>query len=84
MYDVLDRGRPVVKAPATSPGVRATQRQILDANHRHRYLRHAEEIDAAKSDEARFVVEMSRLMDRLRAVEGQLMQMRQRGQRRLQ
>lgn len=58
--------------------------KIRDANNRRHYLRQAEEIDAAKCDEARLVVEMSRLMDRLRAVEGQLMQMRQRGQRRLQ
>jgi Protein of unknown function (DUF465) len=57
-------------------------RAIRDANQRHKYLTDPEEIARAKEQEQEFLVAINRLMDRLRAVEGQLLQVRKTGRRR--
>jgi hypothetical protein len=59
-------------------------RAIRAANQRQRYLKEPEVIATAKEQEQKFLVEINRLMDRLRAVEGQLMQVRKSGRRRFQ
>ena len=59
-------------------------RAIRDANQRHSYLKDPDEIARAEQEEQQFLVEINRLMDRLRAVEGQLMQVRKTGRRRFQ
>jgi hypothetical protein len=59
-------------------------RAIRDANQRQKYLTDPEGIARAKEQEQKFLVALNRLMDRLRAVEGQLMQVRKTGRRRFQ
>ena len=58
--------------------------KIRNANSRHRYLKDPEEIARAENDERRYLAQINGLMDRLRAVEGQLMQVRKTGRRRFQ
>jgi hypothetical protein len=48
-------------------------RELRDAQDRHRYGTNADEIEAAKREERDKVVAMDRLMTRIRAVEGQLL-----------
>jgi hypothetical protein len=59
-------------------------RNIREANQRHRFLKDPEEIARAAHQEQQLLTEINRLMDRLRAVEGQLMQVRKTGRRRFQ
>ncbi|HEX2136973.1 MAG TPA: hypothetical protein VHG30_13895 [Microvirga sp.] len=59
-------------------------RKIRDANIRHRYLKDPEAVERAANEERQYLAEINRLMDRLRAVEGQIMQVRKTGRRRFQ
>jgi predicted nucleic acid-binding Zn-ribbon protein len=51
-------------------------RKIEDAVRRQRYAPSPDEVDRAKSDERSVLSEMDRLMTRIRAVEGKLLQLR--------
>jgi hypothetical protein len=51
-------------------------RRIADAVNRQRYEKDKARIDAAKRDEQSLLVEMDRLMTRIRAVEGKILQLR--------
>jgi hypothetical protein len=51
-------------------------RRIEDALLRQRYAPSPTEVEAARSDERRLLVEMDRLMTRIRAVEGKILQAR--------
>ena len=59
-------------------------RRLRDANQRHRFLKDPVETARAEQEEQQLLIEINRLMDRLRAVEGQLMQVRKTGRRRFQ
>jgi hypothetical protein len=50
----------------------AVSQAVRDAQNRQRYLESANEVAAAAADEKRLLSEMSRLMDRLRAIEAYL------------
>ena len=58
--------------------------KIRHANLRHRYLKDPEQIARAENEERQYLAEINRLMDRLRAVEGQITQVRKTGRRRFQ
>ena len=58
--------------------------RISDANQRQKHLKGPEDIARAQNEEQQLLSEMNRLMDRLRAVEGQIMQIRRTGRRRFQ
>jgi hypothetical protein len=58
--------------------------KITDANQRQRHLSRPEDVAKAEDEERQLLAAMSRLMDRLRAVEGQILQIRRTGRRRFQ
>jgi hypothetical protein len=62
-------------------GYERQNRKICNTNQRHRFLDVPEEITRAMQEEQQFLMEINRLMDPLRAVEGQLMQVRKTGRR---
>lgn len=55
--------------------MRLLDRQLADALHRIRHSSSADAVDQAKQDEQRLLVELDRLMTRMRAIEGQLLQL---------
>jgi Xaa-Pro aminopeptidase len=59
-------------------------RKIADATQRQRHSKEPEEIADAERAEQHLLAEMNRLMDRLRAVEGQILQIRRTGRRRFE
>lgn len=54
--------------------MRLLDRQLADALHRIRHGSSAELIEQARRDEKQLLIELDRLMTRMRAIEGQLMQ----------
>jgi len=56
-------------------------RQLADALHRIHHSTSAELVEKAKQDEKDFLLQLDRLMTRIRAVEGQLLQIHKRATR---
>ncbi len=56
--------------------MRLLDRQLAEALHRIRHSSSADTIEHAKQDEKRLLAELDRLMTRMRAIEGQLLQLR--------
>jgi hypothetical protein len=54
--------------------MRLLDRQLADALHRIRHSSVAELVEKAKQDEKALLLELDRLMTRMRAIEGQLLQ----------
>lgn len=55
--------------------MRLLDRQLADALHRMRHSASADLVEKAKQDEKRLLTELDRLMTRMRAIEGQLLQL---------
>lgn len=55
--------------------MRVLDRQLADALHRIRHSSSADLVEEAKQEEKRLLTELDRLMTRMRAIEGQLLQL---------
>lgn len=55
--------------------MRLLDRQLADVLHRMRHSGSDEHVEQARQDEKRLLAELDRLMTRMRAVEGQLLQL---------
>ncbi len=55
--------------------MRLLDRQLADALHRIRHSSSSDVVEKAKEDEKRLLAELDRLMTRMRAIEGQILQL---------